>query len=225
MISNPLGRLFSRSPLSALQRHMKKAQECANELQPFFEAALVGDWETAQAVQERIQALEQEADRVKKEIRGSMRSGLLIPVNRADVLELLRMQDKVANRARDIAGLMLGRRMVIPAQMADRVREFVAVAISTSAQALNAIDELDELLESGFGRRETDVVHEMVSEIEALEEDADRLEILVRADLFALEGELPPVNVIFLYEIIGWIGDLADVAHSVGGRLEQMISG
>ena len=50
MISNPLGRLFSRSPLSALQRHMEKAQECASELLPLFDATLAGDWERAQAV-------------------------------------------------------------------------------------------------------------------------------------------------------------------------------
>lgn len=224
MISNPLGRLFGRSPLSALQRHMEKAQDCASELLPFFDATLAGDWERAQAVHARIQALEEEADQVKKEIRGSMRGGLLIPVNRSDVLELLRMQDKIANRVRDIAGLMLGRRMVVPPSMATRMREFLIAAVSTSAQALNAIEELDELLETGFAGHEADIVHEMVGEVDALEEEADRLEVLVRAELFALESELPPVNVIFLYDIIAWIGDLADVAQRVGGRLEQLIA-
>lgn len=225
MISNPLGRLFSRSPLSALQRHMEKAQECASELLPFFDATLAGDWERAQTIQARIQRLEREADQVKKEIRGSMRSGLLIPVNRSDVLELLRMQDKIANRVRDIVGLMLGRRMMVPPQMAVRMREFVIAAVSTSAQALNAIEELDELLETGFAGRETAIVHAMVGEIEVLEEETDRLEVFARAELFALESELPPVNVIFLYDIIAWIGEVADVAQRVGGRLEQLIAG
>ncbi|HND13885.1 MAG TPA: DUF47 family protein, partial [Pseudomonadales bacterium] len=90
---------------------------------------------------------------------------------------------------------------------------------------LNAIEELDELLETGFGGRETAIVHEMVSEIEVLEEETDRLEVLARAELFALELELPPVNVIFLYDIIAWIGEVADVAQRVGGRLEQLIAG
>lgn len=225
MISNPLGRLFGRSPLSALQRHMEKAQECASEFLPFFDATLAGDWERAEAIQLRIQHLEREADQVKKEIRNSMRSGLLIPVNRSDVLELLRMQDKIANRVRDIAGLMLGRRMVIPAQLAGLMREFVVAAVSTAAQALNAIEELDELLETVFAGRETAIVHAMISEVEALEEETDRLEVQVRAELFALESELPPVNVIFLYDIISWIGEVADVAQRVGGRLEQLIAG
>ncbi len=224
MISNPLGKLFGRSPLSALQRHMAKVQECASEFLPFFDATLAGDWERAQVIQGRIQRFEREADQVKKEIRSSMRSGLLIPVNRSDVLELLRMQDKIANRVRDIAGLMLGRRMAVPPQMANSMREFVIAAVSTAAQALKAIEELDELLETGFAGREAAVVHAMVAEVEALEEEADRLEVLVRAALFALEAELPPVNVIFLYDIISWIGEVADVAQRVGGRLEQLIA-
>lgn len=204
---------------------MEKAQECASEFLPFFDATLAGDWERAEAIQLRIQHLEREADQVKKEIRNSMRSGLLIPVNRSDVLELLRMQDKIANRVRDIAGLMLGRRMVIPAQLAGLMREFVVAAVSTAAQALNAIEELDELLETVFAGRETAIVHAMISEVEALEEETDRLEVQVRAELFALESELPPVNVIFLYDIISWIGEVADVAQRVGGRLEQLIAG
>ena len=224
MISNPLGRLFGRSPFAALQRHMEKAQECAAELVPFFDAALAGDWSEAEAVQRRIQALEEEADAAKKDIRSNLRGGLLIPVHRSDVLELLRMQDKIPNRARDIAGLMIGRRMDVPASMHARMREFVAAAVATSAQALNAIEELDELLEAGFSDREAELVHDMVNSLDALEEQTDRLEVLVRADLFALESALPPVNVIFLYDIIAWIGDLADVAQRVGSRLEQLIA-
>ncbi|HBP75141.1 MAG TPA: phosphate transport regulator, partial [Alcanivorax sp.] len=36
--------------------------------------------------------------------------------------------------------------------------------------------------------------------------------------------ELPPVDVIFLYKIIEWIGDLADRAQKVGGRLQLLLA-
>ena len=36
--------------------------------------------------------------------------------------------------------------------------------------------------------------------------------------------ELPPVDVIFLYKIIDWIGDLANRAQTVGGRLQILIA-
>ena len=40
----------------------------------------------------------------------------------------------------------------------------------------------------------------------------------------ALEVELPPVDVIFLYQIIDWVGDLADRAQRVGSRLQLLVA-
>ena len=45
--SNPFSAMFGRSPFHPLLAHIVKASECADELLPFFEASLVGDWDTA----------------------------------------------------------------------------------------------------------------------------------------------------------------------------------
>ena len=37
-----------------------------------------------------------------------------MPVPREDLLELLLVQDKMANRAKDVSGIVFGRKMVIP---------------------------------------------------------------------------------------------------------------
>ena len=52
----------------------------------------------------------------------------------------------------------------------------------------------------------------------------DEQQIQIRSQLFKLESELPPVDVIFLYKIIEWIGDLADRAQKVGGRLQLLLA-
>ena len=46
----------------------------------------------------------------------------------------------------------------------------------------------------------------------------------MRRNLFKLEQDLPPVDVMFLYQIIDWIGDVADRAQRVGNRLEQLLA-
>ena len=38
------------------------------------------------------------------------------------------------------------------------------------------------------------------------------------------EDELNPVSVIFWYQLIEWIGDLADYAEKVGNRLRLLIA-
>ena len=221
---NPFASLFGRSPIGPMQKHFAKAHECAANLLPFFEAVMAEDWAKVQQVQQDMARLEDEADKLKKNVRLHLPKSLFLPVPRSDLLELLSVQDKVANRAKDIAGLMLGREMAIPLALQPLMRAFVQRTVDARAQALKAMNELDELLETGFGGREAALVESMVEELEQIERDTDLMQIEVRRALFKLEKDLPAVDVMFLYQIIEWIGDVADRAERVGNRLEQLLA-
>lgn len=219
-----LSNLFGRSPIKPMQEHMAVAVKAASELVSFFEAVTANDWAKANEIQQRIVKFENEADEIKKQLRLHLPKSLFLPVPRTDLLELLTMQDRIPNKAKDVAGIMLGRKMSIPASMQDQMLDFVRACVAAAEQALTAINELDELLETGFSGRELTVVEKMIQELDALEEKADELEIGVRTSLFALEAQLPPVDVMFLYNIIDWVGDIANRAHDVGGRLQLLLA-
>lgn len=216
--------LFGRSPIKPMQEHMAVAIKAAAELIGFFEAVTDNDWERARDIQQQVVKFENEADEIKKQLRLHLPKSLFLPVPRTDLLELLTMQDRIPNRAKDIAGIIMGRRMAIPTVMKDQMNEFVRASVAAAEQALTAINELDELLETGFSGRELTVVENMIKELDDLEEKADQLEIGVRTSLFALEAQLPPVDVMFLYNIIDWVGDIANRAHDVGGRLQLLLA-
>lgn len=224
MPTNTFLSIFGNSPIRPLQRHMAEVQSCVVELVPFFSAVLKGDWEKASEVQKRISKLEGEADDMKRELRLKMPSGLLMAMDRRDLLEVLATQDKIANKAKDIAGLILGRKMVFPESMHSTLLDFVKRCVDASDQAQFAINELDELLESGFRGREIELVEKMIGKLDKIEGDTDKMQVAIRAQLFAVEAELPPVEVMFLYRIIEWIGDVADHAQRVGSRLELMLA-
>ena len=224
MPTNPFVSLFGRSPIGPMQQHIAKAHECAANLAPFFEAVMAQDWAEVARVQQEMVRLEKEADKLKKSVRLNLPKSLFLPVPRSDLLELLSVQDKVANKAKDIAGLMLGREMAIPAELQPLIRAFVQRTVDASAQALKAMNELDELLETGFGGREAKLVETLVEELDGIEDDTDRLQIEVRRTLFKLEKDMPPVDVMFLYQIIDWVGEVADRAQRVGNRLEQLLA-
>lgn len=222
--TNPFLQMFARSPFQPMQEHIAKAQECAVELIPFFEAVIKNDWEAAAEVQSRIAVLEGEADAMKKGIRQGLPKSIFLPVPRTDLLEVVRMQDKIANRAKDIAGLMLGRQMEIPASLQTDMNDFLRVALQTSEQALTALKELDDVVNSGFGGHETDVIEKMLDELDVLEHRTDEYERDIRAKLFGIEKDLPPVDVMFLYQVIRLVGDLADRAQQVGSRLQLLVA-
>ena len=221
---NKLNNLFGKSPFESIQDHIQKAELCAAALKPFISAVIAKDWEAAATAQQEIVKLENEADQLKKHIRLNLPSNLFLPVPRSDLLDLLSMQDRIANCAKDIAGLMLGRKMEIPDSLVDNMRTYVDLAISTSSQAKKAIEELDELLETGFRGHEVKVVEKMIEELDTLEYEADQLQVTIRAELFTIERDLPPVDVMFLYKVIELIGELSDKSQKVGSRLQVIIA-
>ncbi|WP_120994288.1 TIGR00153 family protein [Stutzerimonas urumqiensis] len=224
MPTNPFVSLFGRSPIGPMQQHMAKAHECAANLVPFFEAAMAKDWERVEQIQKEMARLENEADKIKKNVRQHLPMSLFLPVPRSDLLELLSVQDKIANRAKDIAGLMLGRCMTVPEPLQPQMTAFVQRCVEASSQANKAMCEFDSLLETGFSGREAVLVEQMVQELEDIERDTDRMQITVRRELYKLEKDLPPVDVMFLYKVIEWVGDVADRAERVGNRLEQLLA-
>jgi len=216
--------MFGTSPVRPLQKHMESVQACIAQLMPFFNAVLAEDWDEARKQQTEIARLENAADDLKRELRLNMPRSLFMAMSRRDLLEVLTMQDKIANKAKDIAGLITGREMRFPADFGPLLIDFIARSIDASAQAQKAINELDELVETGFRGNEVQLVEAMIHKLDKIESDTDTIQVKIRAALFAIETELNPVEVIFLYRIIDWIGDLGDLSQRVGSRLELMLA-
>ena len=224
MARTTISSLFGASPVRPLQQHMESVQECIVELIPFFEAALKEDWTEAKKVQKKISKLEREADKLKRNLRLHLPKSLFMPVSRRDLLEVLRMQDNIANKAKDVAGLITGRKMAFPEKVNEKMLDFVQRCIDASKQAQTAINELDELVETGFGGGEVKLVQEMIKQLDEIESDTDRMQIKIRAELFKVEKDLPPVDVMFMYKVLDWIGDLGDLSQRVGSRLELLLA-
>ncbi len=216
--------IFGRSPIRPLQRHMEKVMECARELVPLFEAVGAQEFTRVEELQTRVSRLEDEADDLKKELRLQLPNTLFLPVDRRDLLELLRTQDMIANRAKDIAGVIRGRRMVIPDQLLPLFKDYVGRNVDAVEQALRTVKEMDDLVETGFRGNEVERVQALLKELDRLEKETDHMQVELRATLRGLESELPPVDVMFLYKIIEWTGDLADHAERVGSRLQIMLA-
>ena len=221
---NPLANLFGRSPIRPIQEHMTVANQAAQLLPQLFQACADEDWSQAKQTHKEIVAAEREADKMKRSVRRHLPKSLFLPVPRSDLLALVALQDHVANTAKDIAGLVIGRNMRFPEPLQPGVIELVQACAAACAQALLSIQELDELLEVGFSGREVKRVESMLKELDKLEARTDKLAAALRGKLFKIEGDLPPVNVMFYYRIMSLLGTLADDAESVGDRLQILMA-
>jgi predicted phosphate transport protein (TIGR00153 family) len=221
---NTFSRLFGQSPFGSIQTHMRVVLECAREVQPLIDALVEGDQGRVIESKNRIFEKEAEADRIKHELRRHLPKSLFMPVDRRDLLEVLQLQDSIANTAQDIAGLLIERRMDIPEFLSPPLRNLVERCIHTCQLSANVIEELDELLAIGFMGREVDKVDTMLQELNDAEDETDELGIALARALFEHEDELKPVSVMMWYQIIEWVGDLADYAEKVGDQLRLLIA-
>ena len=222
--ANILGNLFGRSPIGPIQEHMQVANEAAQLLPELIRATAADDWIRAKELHKEIAQAERAADKLKRSVRRHLPKSLFLPVPRSDLLGLVSIQDGVANTARDIAVIIMGRNMRFPEPLNESVLEFTEACAATSQHALEAIQELDELLEVGFSGREVKRVEAMLKELDKMERRTDKLAVSVRGKLFRMEAELPPVDVMFYYRVLSLIATLADEAETVGDRLQILMA-
>jgi predicted phosphate transport protein (TIGR00153 family) len=223
-VGNYISGIFGDSPVAPLQQHMEKCYEAAKLLAEFFNQVTREEWAEVDNTRAQIVELENEADELKAQIRSQLPKSLFMPVAREDLLELVLVQDRIPNLARHISGYVVGRRMQIPESMHEAFLEFVARNIDAAKKARKTIRELDELYETGFKGAEVELVTRLIGELDQIENETDELQTKVRRQLFDLEADLPPVNVMFLYRVIELVGDIGDMAERIGRRLELIIS-
>lgn len=211
--------LISRSPFGPIQVHMEKSKECAEELLVFLDAVIDNDWNNANTSRKKIKALEKDADKLKAETRDLLPKGMFLFVPRGDLLDLIGLADEIPNTIKDISGLVYGRQIVIPSQISASFKEFASEAVEIVSTAALAVDQLSEVSRLAFGSRASDALKKIISKLDSLEAESDKSEVTVRRQLFDIEKDLPPVDVMFLYDVINKIGELADRAEQVGHRL------
>lgn len=221
---NYMSGLFGRSPITPLQEHMYRVYMGIKHLIPLIEGMIESDKEKILTAQQEIIDGEHDADEMKKELRTHLPKGLFMPVDRRDVLDVLLRQDIIVNQAKDVATLIVGRNMQLPEEMNKPFLEYTQRCVDTVKQALHTINELDELVETGFRGLEVDHVENMLVELGNIESETDSMQEKLRKTLFKLEADLGPVDVIFTYRLIDWVGNVADNAERVGSRLSLMLA-
>jgi len=218
-----IDKLVSKSPIKPMQQHMGVAVLCAREILPLLDAMADGNIEGIRDRRGEIDRLEHEADQIKHEIRAHTPKKFLMALDRRIILEILDYQDSIADTAQDIAELADQRNMHLPEPLIEPVRALARSVVAACEQGQRIIDELDELVETGFGESEMRRVDEMIRELNRLESETDRQLDAASRKLFSIENDLG-VATIFWHQVLRQIARLADLAERVGNRLRLLMA-
>ena len=222
--TTPLSGLFRRSPFKPIQEHMRVVFSCILQVPPLFDAVYARDTALTAEVASQIGELESQADEIKATFRLNMPTSLLLPVDRKDLLGLISDQDRIADTAETISQILTYRDMDVPDGLKAKLDELLEGTMEIISEAKNMIEQLDELLEVGFGGREMVKVSNMIAGVRRSEHNIDTILHQARRALFEMEKELDPVSVMFWYNILELIGNISDQAENMADRLLLFLS-
>jgi len=221
---NVIGKLFGRSPFGPIANHMERCVASAENVPKMVDALLDGRLDDLAALQRETAEIESEADTVKNDLRSHLPRKLFLPVDRRDLLELLDLQDTIADRAEDVGDLLVARTWVIP----DRLREplrVLAVSVTECAQRAGEVTgRLEQLEAAAFGGPEVARVEELIDVVNQLEDAADDAEAELNRLVFEEEEALGALGAIMWLRLTDTLGDVADYGKKSCNRLRLLIA-
>ncbi|MBT7952907.1 MAG: TIGR00153 family protein [Gammaproteobacteria bacterium] len=215
--------VFGRSPFIPLQMHMEKVASCVKRIPEIMEAYRRKDSDKVKSLSKKISDLEYEADQIKHDIRDNLPRGMFMPIDRSNLLKILSIQDSIANRAENIGVLLTFKQAKSVPDFDTAFDSFLSHSIETFEQARNVIDQLDELLETGFGGVEAKTVKKLINDVARKEYDTDlALRELLRV-LLANEDKITYGDFFLWTRIIRQIGGISDRADRLTATLRTTL--
>ena len=134
------------------------------------------------------------------------------------LLDLVRMQDKMANDTKDVVGLSLGRQLAFPAALEKSLAKYISTVVDSVDAAVAVVSATRELSRTAFGSRQIKAIASKATAVERIERKSDDMQSRLRAKLKDHEDKISPIDAMFLYQLLSQIGEIADNAEKVAHR-------
>ena len=219
----PILGVLRKSPFTGLLKHAEKVKECIATLEKVVFSYCNEDYQKFEEYVKKVRELEGEADLIKGNTRNHLPKFIFLPVDKSDLLMLLRENDAILDHAEDVAVLMGMRYTKIPEDIKEDFLELTNRVIETAECLEVALNHLRELLESSFVGKARTETKKRIYEIHQKEHEADLVEFNITKKIFN-SVDLDPISVIHLLKIVHRMGKIADHAENAGDRIRSMIA-
>lgn len=215
--------LFGRSPFAPLQSHMGNVAICVHMLPDLFEALLKCDYQKVEVLSEKIAENEHLADLTKNDIRNHLPKTLFLPIDRGHLLEILSIQDRIADASEDVAILTTLKPLVMLENFKEDFQNFLNKNIETFDDAYRITKEIHELLESSFGGIEAQKVQKMVETVALKEHEADLLQRKLLKKLYQAENEMTYSTFDLWQRIFQAIASISNLSENLANRIRMTL--
>jgi predicted phosphate transport protein (TIGR00153 family) len=216
--------LFGKSPFEPLAKHGQMVDDVIQEVTPLIEALLAQNWSETKEVFDRISRMEHRADQLKAEIRDHLPRSIFLPVDRGDLLRLLKAQDAMADDVEDLAVLITMRETPVPEKLKAHVRELMDQVLRAAMTWFTISKLLPQLQEAAFTGPEVKKVLDLIDTLGEQEWRSDQLGAQLGRESVLLEDELGAISLMFVMRIGQKLGDIPNHAETAGDMVRLMLA-
>jgi predicted phosphate transport protein (TIGR00153 family) len=216
-------RLFGRSPFAPLETHMESVAKCVHKLPALFQALEENNYSVLEQIAEEISELEHKADLIKIDIRNRLTKSLILPIDRGNLLQILSLQDGIADKVEDVAVLFTVYPLKLLPVFQQNFRVFVDKTLETFDGARLIMKELHELIESSFGGIEAEKVKNMVDQVAFKEHEADLIQRNLLKDFFKAEKELTFITFHQWQKIFENLATISNLSENLAYRVRMTL--
>lgn len=219
-----IGRLFGRSPFSQLQQHMEQVTKCVDKMSEALAAAEAGKYELLDDFSGQVSQLEHQADQIKDDIRERLLKRFFMPIDRSDVLEILSLQDSLADTAEDVCKVLTLKPLPFPDEFREDFGRFVEFNVQACKIAATVINQMDELIESGFGGIEAERIRGLAKDTAFAEHQADLVQVRLLKKIYAHDEDFSVGEFHLWMRVTRVLSRLANISENLSNRILRTLS-
>lgn len=219
-----IGKLFGRSPFAQIQQHMEQVTKCVDKMSEAIDAVTAGKFELLDAISTEVSQLEHQADQIKDDIRERLLKRYFMPIDRSEVLEILSLQDSLADTAEDVCKVLTLKRLPFPDDLREDFGKFIAFNLQAVEVVATIVNQLDELIESGFGGVEAERIRGLAKDAAFAEHQADLVQLQLLKKIYAHDGEFSTGEFHLWMRVTRVLSQLSNLAENHSNRVLKTLS-
>ncbi len=202
---------------------MRIASESAAFLPDAMQACFRNDRQALEEIRQGVSELAADSGKLLEELQQRLPDARDIPLERRDLFDMLEMQEAITNRTRAITALLLDLPMDVPKDMHKPLVHLVDRCVATTEVAYEIVKSIEKVVEAGFKGAQVEAARQLVQDVMAIDTEADAISGEITRLLFAQCRDMDPVAVVFLYQLVGWIDDLANSSERLAIRSQLLL--
>jgi len=218
----PFSSRFIKSPFDALQEHAEKIKECAWAFQQALECYASARCDTFEDLRQEVSRFENEADAIKRRIRGNLPRNVMMPVEKFHLFQYLREQDSVMDSVKSAINWLSFRPDAGIPEYAEKDFFLLIDAVIEPIEELTVMVAEARVYFKNFSEKQRHKVREIISTIGQMEQEADKREYALIKKIF--KNEKDPMALMHLVKLSQTIGDIADHSENTADMMRTMLA-